>query len=530
MAIYLPWSRPLDAGHKYAVIIKNTLKAEPLEKGGTPRVYTQSDDFKVMLSNKAPTDPDLLDAWNKYAPLRTYLVHAKATEKGLAKDNILGAAVFTTYDPRTWVREIKDFLKVKGAPPVTELVLCDSGVTSPCDDGLVGEAHVRGCFAASTKYYEFQGKARIPIFQSGTRPYLEPEDGGRIRMQNGMPLQTGVEEVCFSVTIPKGVSMPGGGWPVVVYAHGTGGNFRSHVTEGVTEALNKFVAWNNTTSTYDRPMAFAVLGFDQVMHGPRKGDSGVDPDSLVFNFRNPQAALGNFLQGAADNISFVALAKTMKLTLAPFSEASPSTFDPGAIFYMGHSQGGTTGPLFLPWASDIKAAVLSGSGGGLTDSLLRKVAPVDIRDGVIMALQDENVSRSHPVLALLQMLYEPVDPVNFGEALFHSVEAGEHAVRILHIYGLEDMHTPPATIRSLAQVMRADLATSPSLAPALFDAFSGATVVSLPKAVSRGLTVEYGSDGTYTGHFVVFKNPDAIRHYTNFLGTAALDSKPTVVK
>ncbi len=530
MAIYLPWSRPLDPGHKYAVILKNTIKAEPLEDGGTPRSYTQADDFKVMLSNKAPTDPDLLAAWNKYEPLRSYLVSPKATALGLSKENVLGAAVFSTYDPRAWVREITDFLKVKGAPPITQMVLCDTGVTSPCDDGLTGEAHVRGCFAASTKYYEFQGKARVPVFQSGKRPYFEPKDGGRVKMQNGMVLQTGVEEVCFSLTIPKGATMPAGGWPIVVYAHGTGGNFRSHVTEGVVEALNKFNTWNTATTAFDRPVAFAVLGFDQVMHGARKGDTQEDPDSLVFNFRNPQAALGNFLQGVADNISFVALAKTLKVTLAPFSVASPATADPASIFYMGHSQGGTTGPLFLPWATDIKAAVLSGSGGGLTDSLLRKVAPVDIRDGVIMALQDESVSRTHPVLALLQMLYEPVDPINFGEALFHSVEEGEHAVRTLHVYGLEDMHTPPVTIRSLAQVMRADLASAPSLDPSLFDSFSGVQVVSLPKSISRGLTVEYGGDGTYTGHFVVFKNPDAIRHYTNFFGTAALDAKPTVVQ
>ena len=44
---------------------------------------------------------------------------------------------------------------------------------------------------------------------------------------------------------------------------------------------------------------FAVLSFDGVMHGPRRG-SDLSPEDLLFNVRNPAAARDNSLQGGAD--------------------------------------------------------------------------------------------------------------------------------------------------------------------------------------------------------------------------------------
>ena len=37
------------------------------------------------------------------------------------------------------------------------------------------------------------------------------------------------ESVCLALTIPKDIEPPADGWPVVVYGHGTGGNFRAGV-------------------------------------------------------------------------------------------------------------------------------------------------------------------------------------------------------------------------------------------------------------------------------------------------------------
>ena len=63
-------------------------------------------------------------------------------------------------------------------------------------------------------------------------------------------------------------------------------------------------------------MRFAVLGYDAVAHGPRRGDSEEHPNHLFFNFLNPDAAQGNPLQGAADIISIARMAQALDVSAA----------------------------------------------------------------------------------------------------------------------------------------------------------------------------------------------------------------------
>src|SRR5690606_34549028 len=136
------------------------------------------------------------------------------------------------------------------------------------------------------------------------------------------------ESVCLSLTVPKGASMPAEGWPAVVFAHGTGGSFRSHVRAEVAGALAKASA------------PFVVLGIDQVAHGPRRGESAESPNDLFFNFGNPAAARGNPIQGAADQISLARFAASLDLS-AGDTGADAIKLDPLRLVFFGHSQGAT---------------------------------------------------------------------------------------------------------------------------------------------------------------------------------------------
>ena len=100
----------------------------------------------------------------------------------------------------------------------------------------------------------------------------------------------------MALTVPK-TTMPAGGWPLVIFAHGTGGSFRSHVPEGVAANL----AGAMSSAGVATPMA--VLGIDQVETGTRRGASTESPDNLFYNFANPGASRGNPMQGAADQAS-----------------------------------------------------------------------------------------------------------------------------------------------------------------------------------------------------------------------------------
>ena len=527
LAIYVPWARPLKGGHTYAAILTNTLTTNPTEEEDAIP-FGQDDDFKTMLGDSMPSDSEMKEAWKKYTPLRKYLASQKASDLGVSKASIISAAVFTTYDPTERMAKFKEEMDTIALPKVLDAVVCDTDVISPCDDGLIGEEHKRGCFAADPKFREIQGTLKVPTFQDGDKPFIDPENGGGVKWDAlGRPIVQGFEEVCFSFTIPTG-EVPVDGWPVVLYGHGTGGNYRSHLATGTAQRLADMTVWNPDTKAFDQPIKMAVFGWDQVLHGPRIGPAPIDPDAVVFNFRNPRGALGNFYQGASEAMVLARLLAEWEANTIELPEIDSQKTNATAIQFLGHSQGGISGPLAMPFVDAVSSMVISGTGGGLVESLLLKTAPVDVRDGVIVALQDEGVGRTHPILALLQNYYDPVDPINYASLLFYEPYNG-HKVRTFHPLGLQDEATPPKTMKALSQAMRAMLTKSPTLAQDLYDdnKYSGVQEVELPYKVSGGITILYPAPDQ-GGHYVIFHDEAAIRHVDSFLGTSVLYGTPTI--
>src|SRR5262249_11027416 len=139
--------------------------------------YDRGADFDAMLGSGAPSDANLRDAYDAYAPLRAWI-----TDKGENAGNILNAAVFTTQDPEAMVQKLHQKVQSENAPTISDLTLCDGDITkSPCED-----ADGRGkCHAKNSAYLELHGHIELPIFQAGKLPYLEPEDGGAIELDSG---------------------------------------------------------------------------------------------------------------------------------------------------------------------------------------------------------------------------------------------------------------------------------------------------------------------------------------------------------
>jgi pimeloyl-ACP methyl ester carboxylesterase len=345
---------------------------------------------------------------------------------------------------------------------------------------------------------------------------------------SGKPKVQGSEDVCFSLTLPE-TTMPENGWPVVIYAHGTGGNYRSHVSEGISSELSA-VALDDGTE-----VDFAVVGIDQVLHGTRAQADVADPGPLVYNFGNPRAARGNFLQAAADNFTLVSLLKSWSVDAGESPTGEAFKFDPARIVFIGHSQGGTSGALALPREPDVGAAVLSGTGGGLALSLIYKTSPVEVKAGVEIAIQEDGVGSGHPVLNLVQMYFGPVDPLVHATLLFYEPLPEVGPINVLHTYGLDDSYTPPQTIEELASAMRTTLAT-PGPGQEVLDKIDGVNEKDPPFDWSwvvgdekvLGVTAEYAPSG-YDGHFVLTHHETAIRQYTTFLGTYVRDGRPTLV-
>ncbi len=510
LAVRPSWGRALEPNATYAVLITDTARGEDGQQ------LEQDADFAAMLQEERPQQTRLVEAWNAYRPLREYLI-----AQSIPAASIKGAAVYTTGDPRAVARQLRGAVRGFGLPQLSDLTLCATDTPSPCDDGLGGEAHQRGCMGRTEGFDELHGRLLLPIFQQGEAPYLV--EGGGVEVGVEGPVIQRNEQVCAAMTVPS-QDMPEEGWPVLIFAHGTGGSYRSHVGE-----ISSLVS---AMGAGDRATGMIVIGWDQVQHFTRRGASAQDPESLVFNALNPEAAQGNFLQGAADLHAITAFVENLDIAAADSPTGKRVKVDPSRIYFLGHSQGGTSGAIALPFEPAIKGAVLSGTGGSLTYALLGKTNPFNAANGVRIALQDPDIGENHPVLSLIQGFFEPVDPINYAQYIgARQIEGVTTPRHVLHAMGIGDTFTPTLALEAMATGLRSGVA-APLITP-----FQRRTVSPSMTPISGNLTVngqpmtvvsrQYEPIG-YDGHFVLFRETEAIDDLIEFLSTAVLDGVPTI--
>lgn len=546
LAIHPTWKNALDAKTTYVVYITDSVRAD-LGEGADPKelVPAQSADLKTLLSNVAPKDATEKAAWDAYKTLRKVIADKK---QPVAK--IVAATQFTTQDPTRFMRQFNEIaLKAKAPKLMAKAFQCgvDKG-TSPCaTPGIkAGTTDPRGCpaNAASNPWREYHLQLEMPTYQDGARPYLD--GGGQLKVQSGKPQITGYETVCMTLTVPKSAK-PAAGWPLVLYAHGTGGSHRSGAAQ-----MGKQLS---TLKDGPTSVAMATLGIDGSMHGNRRGvaahAANIDPGPLFYNFANPPAAKGNFYQGAADNFTLIRYVRAAKLDLVG---AGKVNFNPKKLYYMGHSQGGTTGPLFAPYAHDLSgnsylhAYVFSGAGAGLVFSLLNKKSPEDATIGIKLALQEVDLDEYHPALALFQYYYDEVDPLVYGPLYYTKPDS--QPVHVLHTFGQGDTYTPPETSRIYAASTGGKL-LKPTDAGDWFDPIDDLGVIPADHKATvsgnisakfngktykvTGVTVQHLNDTkqstngkAYDGHFIAFKDKLCNKQVGTFFATAVAKGTPAV--
>ncbi|MBI2897445.1 MAG: hypothetical protein HYY06_28055 [Deltaproteobacteria bacterium] len=510
--------QPFNPGTTYAIWITTAVR----DPEGNP--IARDEDFDAVMSDEVPEDPDLAAAHEKFGIFREFL-----DAQGIARDTVLVASVFTTAPVREPASLLRDAIRATEAPAPTETMVCDGVAVSICVDG--GDPVERDCGDPDDRFWEIHGRFPNPMMQAGERPY--ELEGGAIEVdETGAPVVQGTEEVCFSLSVPKGVSMPAAGWPVVVFSHGTGGNFRS--------GLQVAGALSSAPGAGGQNVNFAVFGYDGAMHGDRRGGSERGEDELFFNVLNPEAARDNILQGAADLFQIVRVLEELDLDAASSPIAEPIRFDTSRIYFFGHSQGSTVGALFLPYEPDVDVAVLSGAGAFLVDSLLNKTSPVDATFGISLMLQEPQddllrIGREHPVLNLFQWYFDRSDALNYGKLLVREPAPEMTATHFLQTYGLGDTYSPPETLAAFARASYAG-PVNPVLEE--IDAFSGTVDAPVTSNFNcpgspdcTAVVAQYDPAGAYDGHFVVFDDPDASRQAASFFGTAAtsVEGIPTFV-
>lgn len=488
VTILPPFGVSLRPGTTYAVLGTTALRGADGEPVSAPDgLHTALDD------GCADSEDGVVRA---FAPLRAWLA-----DGGLDRDAIAVATVFTTQDAVADARALAASARAEPIPAV---------------EGL------RALRVPSGKFYAMIGQLDMPAYQAGAPPFTNVTDGGGlVRNADGSYQRTGSQRTGVSFAIPVGTPPPGG-WPVVLFSHGTGG---SHM------------------DIYDAPICLplveaglAVVGYDGVVHGPRN-PTGASTDISFFNLFNIIAGRNNPLQGAVDNVVMTKLLRSgLELPQALVSAPDPLRFDPERVGYLGHSQGGLVGAPFAAVEPDVKVAVFSGTAGVLTITLEERKDPVDFL-GLLRTLlslpETEIVDDTHPVLTLIQTFIEAADPIAYGPA-WAGDPASERGLDVLQIEGFLDFASPARGHEALASAAGIPLAPPfhrqpPSSALlGIANTEDGAVQgnVTLPSgaAVTMGL-IQYPEQT----HFPIYDDEDANKRMVEFLRSALIEGRARLI-
>ncbi len=362
---------------------------------------------------------------------------------------------------------------------------------------------------AADPYVVYDGVVTLAQFQAGTPPFddLDGVSGGFVFDESGAAVVQRTEDVAFVLTVPKR-DQPQNGYCVVVYGHGTGGDLESGIGDESSLAADA---------------GCALFAVSEPLHRTRAGYRAGQEDMLTFNFFNPIAGRDNWLQSAMEKLQLVSAVSALTVPTEVSGGAAPLSFDPASVAYLGHSQGGIAGALFLAVEDRVTGAFLSGAGAGFQASLVEKTEPVEIATVLrtVLSMPDGDVvDRFHPVIALLQTLVNAADPLNVGDLWRH------RSGRVPHLVvssGLKDTFTPPRCHGALAAAFGLPLA-EPVSAPVPVLELVG--VSPGPVTLEGNLTTDDGTPLTggvlqypEDGHFAIYRNADAANAVRRFLTT-----------
>lgn len=468
----------------------------PLADGGTycafvARAVRGADGLYLA---QAPAFATALESEASLAPLRTWLPTSPFTAQDLA-----AATCFTTQDATREMRAIESYI-------------ASATTTAPDSLDYVGR---------TSRYYEITGKYLTPNFQSGDKPYTA--EGGDMKLDaNGKPVVQEMEQVRFRLVIPRESEMPAAGWPIVIYSHGTFGDWRTCVEGAEAETVRE---------------GLAMICVDQPLHGTRAaGGVEGEVDYLnVFNFINPRSGRMTFRQSAADSmwLSKMVSDGRFDMPIGTTDYDSVVKLDPSIIVFFGHSHGGLAGTIVLATDARVKGAVLSGASGVLIETILRRKDPFDISTllAQLLAVPLERLDTFHPSMSLAQMLVDATDPINYAPYWLEPVTGG-NSKHVFMTEGTLDEASPAVGADAVAAaagipLLRPIAAASPAhelrgLAP-VGEPVNSNLISSTGQLITGALRQFDGGD-----HFVALTDRTAIALWRGFFRAFRTKDIPTI--
>lgn len=392
--------------------------------------------------------------------------------------DIAAAAVFTTQDPITEVRALRDFVWSQAdAPQPSGFAYSDTW--------------------SRAGYETYLGTYETPMFQDGLSPYAIT--GGAIHFEDdGSPIVQREETVPFTVAVPTTGEAP---YRLLIWVDGTGADDTSWVDSEVTQSMLR--------------AGFVVAGYTPQFHGSR-ATPGSDEELHSFNYLNPDSFRNTFRQQIADTSYFVRLMTESRSALTELPE-----IDDSRIAYAGQSQGALIGAMLAAVESEIDTYMLNGVGGYLSITAVERVDPIDIPALIAdIAGIDRNYTRFHPLMALAQLGGDVSDPQNFARE-WVGWPGNPDGVDMLIVNGVDDHTTPVRSMNSIAVAGNVSPLDPPGWNIDPFEVWNGAAQTA--PLVHNRESVD-GTPRTHaaflsgtTGHFTIYRRDDAQEMAVEFL-------------
>lgn len=472
LALRPVYGRPMTEGETYCALITRGVR-----------------DLDGHYLSAAPAFVDALDVEPSLEPLMAWMDVSPLRVSDLAV-----ATCFTTQRATDELRRVAE--AVEASPPAEVL--------------SIQEPTVHG---------EFHGTYLTPNFQQGEIPY-ESEGGGFIFNADGAPEVQMEELVRFMMRVPHDLPMPDEGWPVVLYAHGTGGDYES--CRGVDELVQ---------------MGYGMICIDQPLHGSRGAELNLADGELIlysFNFLNPPAGRTGFRQSAVDtlHLSHMVAAGRFDLAAGETDDGMEVRLDPERILFFGHSHGALSGALAMAVDSRIRGGVLSGGSGILIETILRRKDPVDLATltASLLLIPPESLDSFHPVLNLVQTLVDATDPVNYAASWLHPAD-GQPAKHVFITEGTADAASPAVgtdAVGSAAGIPLLRPIAKASDGHDLGGLLSATPPVSLNGAAAEGSRTVGLKQWQGGNHFVAFNTPEARAMWRTFFRSFLDEGAPTI--
>jgi hypothetical protein len=507
---------PLRPNTQYAIVVTSAVTAAD---GST---ITPSGDLAEVLG-LASVEARVQAAHDLYAP-----AVADLANDGIPAGSIIHLAVFTTNDPTADLFAAADDVHASVPAPTA-----DPAQWTAADQASDYDVY-EGVYGPS------------PNYQAGTPPYAD-SGGNFVFDASGKPQVQDTFTQTFCLVIPSATAcpMPAGGYPIVLYAHGTGGDYRSIIDE--EDSFGELMAQN----------CLASIGINQLFAGNRPGSPGLndpnyagDQDLDFINLNNPTALRTNMQQGAVDFIQLARLfTESHVIVPAAVSRTNAAiAFDATKVIFIGHSEGGADGPLFLAADKQALGGVLSGSGAMVAVGMLEKTQPApSVSQALKTILQlttpDEaaELNLFHPVINFAQMIGDATDPLNYARYIIQHPRSGFPPKSILQTEGVNpdgtgDEDAPPhgIEIHSVALGLPRE---APGVHPIAEAPWGGLGDVTVPAAGLTGNLAGGMASGVFgqfvppsgdNGHFVAFDVPAAHAQVGAFCANLAANPKGLV--